>query len=152
MRSRLGLILCVFFVTGCSIPLVANLEKHPNHYVRANNLDKAFLYIYREGELTGSVRGLYIDVNGKRVGALNSGTYFVYATTPGETTISIENRLGQPPTRTFVAEAGKNYYVKGGIKMGLWDAQPYINLIVPEEGEGAVQQLVYATMREKDLR
>ncbi len=36
--------------------------------------------------------------------------------------------------------------------MGFWDAVPYINIVVKEEGEGAIRELVYATMKEKDLR
>ena len=152
MRQNLLLLICVFLITGCSVPLVASLEKHSNHYVRPDNLDKALIYVYREGELTGSLRGIYSDINGKRVGALNSGTYFVHEVNPGETIVSLEDRLSKAPKRTFNAEAGKTYYVKGGVKMGLWDAQPYINLVMAEEGQGAIQQLTYATMKAKDLK
>ena len=152
MADKLKLVLCLLLFTGCATSMVASLTKHGSHYVPTNNSDIGLIYIYRESEFTGSLRGVYIDANGKRIGALNSGTYFVYETTPGETVVSVENWLGKDISRTLQVEAGKSYYVKGGVKMGLWDAVPYINLIVAEEGAGAVQNLVYATMKEKDLR
>lgn len=36
--------------------------------------------------------------------------------------------------------------------MGFWDAVPFINFVANEEGEGAIKDLNYATMKEKDLR
>ncbi len=132
--------------------MVANLTKHESRYVHSNNQNVGLIYIYRESELIGSLRGVYVDVNGQRRGALNSGTYFVYEAAPGKVVVSVENWLGEDPSRIIHVEAGKSYYVKGGIKMGLWDAVPYINLVAAEEGEGAVQNLIYATMKAKDLK
>lgn len=148
----LSALVAAFLFTGCATPMVANLTKHKGHYQSSGNLNKALVYIYREGSFVGSLRGLYIDADGRRVGALNSGTYFVYEADPGTVTISIEDRLGENPSRTLNAEAGKRYYIKGGIKMGLWDADTVITSVTEEEGRGAVDQLVYATMKEKDLK
>jgi len=64
--------------------MVANLKKHNNHYIPTSDPDKGLLYIYRESEYMGCLRGLYINANGKRIGGLNSGTYFVYESGPGE--------------------------------------------------------------------
>ena len=127
-------------------------NQHESRYVPADNPNVGLIYFYRESEFVGTLRGIYIDVNGQRRGALNSGTYFVYEAVPGATIVSGENWLGEDPSRTIQVEAGKSYYVKGGIKIGLWDAVPYINLVANDEGGGAVQNLVYATMKEKDLR
>jgi len=65
--------------------------------------------------------------------------------------VSVEDWLGKNPFRKLDVEATKSYYLKAGIKMGLWDADPYINIVSNEEGQGAIQELTYATMREDDL-
>lgn len=152
MSSKILLFLGLFFLVGCATPMVASLDKHQSHYIPASNLNKGLICIYRESEFMGSLRGIYINADGKRIGALNSGTYFVYEADVGEIVISVENWLGKNPSRVIKVEAGKSYYLKAGIKMGGWDAVPYINIVAKEEGEGAIQELVYATMKEKDLR
>lgn len=150
MRNKLLLLLCLFLLTGCATPMVASLIKHTGHYIPTNNPNKGLIYIYRESSFIGCLRGIYINVNGKRAGALNSGTYFVYEADPGEVVVSVEDWLGKNPYRIINVEAGKTYYVKAGIKMGMWDADPFINYVAKEEGEGAVKELVYATMKEKN--
>ena len=147
----IGLALCVISVTGCATAMVANLTKHKEHYVPSGDPKAGIIYFYRESEFTGSLRTVYVNADGKRRGALNSGTYFAYETTPGEHAVTVENRLGEDPARIIQVEAGKSYYVKGGVKMGMWDAVPYINFVAREEGEGAIKSLNYATMKEKDL-
>lgn len=153
MIKKFFLLLSVLFLlTGCATPMVASLEKHKGHYAPILNPNKALIYIYRDSSYIGSLRGLYIDGDGKRIGALNSGTYFVYETDPGERVIAVENWLGKAPYRVINVESGKRYYVKAGITMGIWDAAPFINIVVDEEGEGAISSLVYATMKQKDLK
>ncbi|MBI5150901.1 MAG: DUF2846 domain-containing protein [Candidatus Omnitrophica bacterium] len=152
MTKKISLVLCLFLLCGCATAMVANLTKHREHYVPSGDSNFGLIYFYRESEFTGSLRTVYINVDGKRRGALNSGTYFVYETTPGEHVASVENWLGEDSSRTIHVETGKNYYIKGGVKMGLWDAVPFLNFVAREEGEGAIKDLNYATMKEKDLR
>lgn len=152
MAKKLGLVLCLFLLCGCATAMVANLTKHREHYASPGDPNFGLVYFYRESEFTGSLRTVYVDVDGKRRGALNSGTYFVFETTPGEHVASVENWLEEDSSRTIQVEAGKSYYIKGGIKMGLWDAVPYINFVDKQEGEGAIKDLNYATMKEKDLK
>ena len=152
MVKKMGLVLCLFLLCGCATAMVANLSKHREHYAPSGDPNLGLIYFYRESEFTGSLRTVYIDVDGKRAGALNSGTYFVYETVPGEHVASVENWLGEDSSRTIQIEAGKIYYIKGGIKMGFWDAVPFINFVAKEEGEGAIKDLNYATMKEKDLK
>ena len=119
MKNKfLLIILVLFLVAGCATPMVASLEKHKNHYLPILNPHKGLIYLYRESSYVGSLRGLYVDIDGKRSGALNSGTYFVYEADPGERVIVVENWLGKAPYRIVNVEAGKRYYVKAGIKAG----------------------------------
>ena len=151
MKEKIFLLVSVIFISGCATPMVASLEKHKNHYV-STDPNKGSVYIYRESGYVGCLRGIYITANNQRIGALNSGTYFVYESDPGEVKISAEDRLGKNPSRVINVEPKENYYLKAGINMGLWDADPYLNIVSREEGRGAVQELVYATMKEGDLR
>ena len=136
----------LFPLLGCSVPLPVQLNKHENHYSSDLNPNKGEVYTYREKEFQACMRGLYIKANGKRVGALNNGTYFVYLADPGKNTFSIENNLGDEPTRIFDIEAGKKYYLCGKIKMGFWDADPYLTIVNENEGKNAIMSLVYATV------
>ncbi len=104
MRNKLLLPLCLFLLAGCATPMVVSLTKQPGHYVPTNNPNKGLIYIYRESEFAGGLRGIYINVNGKRVGALNSGTYFVHEADPGEVVVSIEDWLGKNPFRDLLCK------------------------------------------------
>lgn len=133
-------------ISGCATPMVVGLRKGPQHYIPSGDPNKGLIYVYREGEYFGCLRGIYVTANGKRIGGLNSGTYFVYEADPGEVVISVENWMGKDPSRKINVEAGKKYYLKGCLKMGFWDTDPYIERVHDAEGEGAIQSLTYATL------
>ncbi|MDD4877275.1 MAG: DUF2846 domain-containing protein [Dehalococcoidales bacterium] len=136
----------LFNLCGCATPMMVGLKKGPTHYVPSGDPNKGFIYIYREAEYFGCVRGIYVTANGKRIGGLNSGSYFVYEADPGDIVISVENWLGENPSRKIHVEAGKKYYLKGYLRFGFVDASPYIEWVHEEEGEGAIGSLTYATL------
>lgn len=109
--------------------------------------NKGLIYVYRVWEYFGCVRGIYVTANGKRIGALNAGSYFVYEAAPGEIVISVENWIGKNPSRKINVEAGKKYYLRGSLKFGILDVEPYIEIANNAEGEVVVQTLTYATLR-----
>jgi len=136
----------ILFSIGCSVPMKLPLTEHVDHYQPTKNMKNGLVFIYREAEFSGSGRGIFIQANGVRVGGLNSGTYFVYESSPGEVTISAEDNLGAGPSRSFIIEASKKYYVRGSFKTGAWDAVPYIEIVPDIEGEQATKSLRYATL------
>ena len=133
-------------IAGCATPMVVALKKGPQQYVPSGDPNKGFIYVYREREGFGCLRGIYVTANGKRVGGVNSGTYFVYEADPGDTVISVENWLAQNPSRKIKVEAGKKYYLRGSLKFGIVDTEPHIEIVNDAEGEAAIQSLTYATM------
>jgi hypothetical protein len=111
--------------------------------------DKGLVYFYRESEFVGSARGIYISAGDTRIGALNSGTYFVYWAEPGKNVFSAENALDDNAVRTINIEPGKKYYLRGELKFGFWDVEPHLTIVHEAEGESAIDSLTYATLKEK---
>jgi hypothetical protein len=96
--------------------------------------NRALLYLYREGQITGAAGSNEIYINGKPTVDLKSGGYFVAAVDPGPVAISHRptypwtsfvlpiaaiiavDRALEPekkPKITFTAEANHVYYVEG---------------------------------------
>jgi hypothetical protein len=85
------------------------LNQHTEHYHETPDSSKGLVYIYREKEFLASGRGIYISINGQRVGGLNNGTYFVYESEPGDVIVSAENLLNKEESgkRQIAVESGK---------------------------------------------
>jgi hypothetical protein len=122
-----------------------SLREHDNRRLPFRGPNQALVYIYRESEHVGSWRGIYITANGERVGAVNSGTYFVYVAKTGKNVFCGENKLGDPTCRTLTIEDGKIYYIRGALKSGFWDAVPALTIMHEAEGSAATESLKYAT-------
>lgn len=139
-------VVLVFSICGCATPAILGLKKGSKQYVPSGDPNKSCIYMYREGNYVGCLRGIFVTANGKRIGGLNSGSYFVYETEPGEIRISVENWLGKNPAVNVNVEAGKKYYLRGSLRMDILDCAPYIERVYEEEGEEAVRSLTYATL------
>ena len=146
-RVRGGVVggLIVMLAVGCSVPLRLPLTKQT--YVPTNDPDKALVYIYRESGFAGSARGMYVTMDGTRIGGLNTGTYFVYEASPGPHMFAVEDRLGKNPGRALTIEPGRRYYLRADLKMGFWDAQPQLMIRHDAEGQAAIAELQYATLK-----
>lgn len=137
------------FVAGCATPMAVSVDKQASAPVKVDPR-KAQVYFMRDQAFVASLRGIFVTDNGKRIGGLNSGTYFLYQATPGTHVFSVEDWLaGQDPSRKMTVAAGRKYYLKGSLQMGFWDAQPRIEIVAPEEGEAAISELTYATLSTK---
>ena len=137
-----------FGLTACATPMSLTLHEHAGHYNEPFDSSKGYVFIYRERDFIGSARGIYISVNSQRIGGLNNGTYFVYASEPGEVMVCAENLLNEEESckRQISVESGRRYYIRGSLKSGFWDAVPHIEIVNELEGQQAVKPLTYATM------
>jgi hypothetical protein len=77
----------------------------------------ARLVCYREKKFAGSALHHTITMDGVEIGDLNNGTYFVIKATPGEHKMHGDEAKD---VFTFTVEAGKTYYFRTEIKIGLW--------------------------------
>jgi len=146
MKKLIWLLLISILVSGCATPMAIGLKKSERHYVPSGDPNKGAIFVYREKEFAGCVRGIYVTANGKRIGGLNNGTYFVYESDPGNVVISVEDWLGDDPSRTINIKPQQKYYLKGSLQFGFWDAAPHIEIVHEQEGEAAIQSLTYATL------
>ena len=150
MKKIVYLVICLtlfLVISGCATPMMVGLHKNSQGYIPSANPNKGLIYIYREKEDFGCLRGIYVTADGKRIGGLNSGSYFVYEADPGDVAISVENWLSDNPTRKIHVEAGKKYYLKGSLKLGILDASPHIEIVNDAEGEASIGSLTYATLK-----
>lgn len=146
LTHLLSLAFITLALSACATPMSVSMEKKENFKV-ASNPHKAQIFFYRDKAFVGSLRGLYVTIDGERVGGLNSGTYFVSEVSPGTHTFSVEDWLGDDPSRKLTVKAGEKRYLKGSIQMGAWDAQPKLEIMNAEEGSAAIESLTYATLK-----
>jgi hypothetical protein len=134
-------------LAGCAAPFSLSLKQHDT-YQPPSDGSKGYIYIYREKEFMASGRGIYISANGKRIGGLNNGTYFVYAADLGTIEIAAENSLDKADTvkRKIMVEAMRKYYIRGSFKSGFWDIKPHVEIIHESEGAQAIESLSYETL------
>jgi len=144
--ALIAVLICT--ITGCATPMMIGLKKESQRFIPSGDSDKGYIYVYRESSIFGCIRGIYVIANGKRIGGLNNGTYFVYEADPGEIFISVENWLGDNPSRKIYVETGKKYFLKGSLKFGSMDTTPYIERVNNEAGEKAIETLTYVTLAE----
>jgi len=133
-------------LSACSTPFGLPMTIHDRHFSSDLSPKLAAIYFYREQKFA-HIRGMYITANGKRIGAMNNGTYFVYLVSPGTYVFSIEDWLGDDPSRKINVKAGESYYIRGKFEIGVWDVQPRIMIANSTEGESVIRNLKYATLK-----
>ncbi|MGA1840411.1 MAG: DUF2846 domain-containing protein [bacterium] len=142
IKSTFLIVISLFL--GCAGTLrKAPLEKHDSHFILREYPKHGIVYFYKEKKGLGSI---YIKANGKRIGALNNGTYFVYLAEPGQNIFSVEDNLRESPSQTINIEPNRDYYFRGSIKRGFWDAVPYLERVGEILGRGTILGLTYATL------
>jgi len=143
------------WLTGCQIPPIPqfatpsklSLKEQEGHYIPQYQNEKGTLFFYWESGFYGILRGIYINVNGIRVGGLNRGTYFAYEADPGKVTVAAENWLYEVQTRTIKVETGERYYFRAILGFGIRGTDnPRIEMVSKSEGEPAIKKLEYATL------
>lgn len=147
-KSVIALSFISFIIlAGCAAPMSLSLKQHDS-YQTPPDRSKGYIFIYREKEFMASARGIYISANGKRIGGLNNGTYFVYAADSGTVEIAAENALDNADTvkRKIIVEALRKYYIRGSFKSGFWDVMPHVEIIHESEGAQAIESLSYETL------
>lgn len=106
---------------------------------------KGLVIVYRERHFTGGGVSYKVYDNGRRIGGLPNGAYFVYQATPGmhKFTASTEVTDEKP----LMVEAGKTYYVRGEVQMGVLIGRPHLIIVDKQEAEGAIKELHRVKMK-----
>jgi hypothetical protein len=106
-------------LTGCaSVPMDAPEADAALKTFSAPPANQAGLYIYRDSFAGQSLKKT-VTLDGKAIGETANRVYFHRLITPGSHTLGTESEFSDNVIN-LVAVAGKNYYVRQSIKMGVF--------------------------------
>jgi hypothetical protein len=141
-KSKLiPMVVCSILFTGCASVSMESPTK--NAQAKAFTLpptDKAGLYIYRDG-LFGAALKKDIWVNDECIGESASNVFF-YKELPGDKDYSVSTESEFSPNALMVhMEAGKNYFIRQFIKMGLFVGGAGLESVDTDTGKKAITEL-----------
>lgn len=94
------------------------------------------IIFYREHSYQGSANAIRVYMGNELLVRLRNNSYLEYEAAPGNYAFSI-NRPGQDPLN-FTVEAGQTYYIRFGLRMGMWNAIPEMLLVDPASAAPAL--------------
>lgn len=109
----------------------------------APSAGKAGLYVYRDS-FVGKALKKDVWIDGKCIGESAPDVFFYTEVPPGQHTLSTESEFS-PNDLAILVEAGKNYFYRQFIKMGLMVGGADLEAIPEEQGKAAVAKLQLAT-------
>ena len=126
-------------LTGCaSVPMESKEQDAISKTFSPPTAEKSALYIFRNSFVGQALKKL-VSVDGKPVGQSANQVYFYNEITPGNHTISTESEFSDNSV-TFQAEAGKNYFARQYIKLGVFIGGAGVEMVSEEEGKKEVLQ------------
>ena len=113
--KKIIFLLAVFILSGCANRGArfnpTNIEGAPK--------DMALVYFYRPSAFQGSAVSFDIIANSKKIGELDNGAYLKRLMKPDTYKIHSDS-MAIDRISTFEFEAGKTYFVRSFIEMGMW--------------------------------
>lgn len=117
MKRFVFLMVCVALLSGCASTQMLQPQQQPELVAKP---DKALLVILRDTYFGGGiVFWNYLD--DQFIGETMGNTYFVTDVEPGQHYVVVETENTCVADLTF--EAGKRYFLRQGIAMGMWRAR-----------------------------
>jgi len=111
---------------GCAkMPQRADYVKEAAPPTLTADADHGLIYFFREWAFGGGGMTYFVQEDTVNIGLLKAGSYFAHKATPGKHTYSGETE--SKDSVTLDIEAGKTYYVEGGIGMGFWAGVPKLS-------------------------
>jgi hypothetical protein len=117
MPRIFGILLCLFWAVGAQFP-TALADDDAAAKTFATDPEASNLYIYRKANVWGSSIPFQVFVDGNPIGALGNKKYRVIKVPPGQHVIYVLAYENQK-SLTIETTAGKNYYLKVSVKVGL---------------------------------
>ncbi len=137
-----GLVLAVAVLSsGCaSVPLSASADSAAAKAFPAPADGKAGIYVYRSS-FVGKALKKDVWIDGKCVGQSADKVFFYEQVDGGkEHTLSTESEFS-PNDLLLYAEAGKNYFIRQIIKMGVFVGGARLERVSDEEGKQEISEL-----------
>ena len=138
MKRFVMLMICGALLAGCATTQMLKPEQRPELVAKP---DKALLVIMRDTYFGGAiVFWNYLD--GQFIGETMGNTYFITDVDPGQHYVVVETENTCAADLTF--EAGKRYFLREGIAMGIWRARTSgFSPVGAEEAMKSAKDLTY---------
>lgn len=118
----------------CCSALFAQDTIAPAIVKAATDIPYAMLYVYRPRNMTGSLINYNLHMGDTVICRVkNNSKFAIKLTKMGPTEIWAENE--QKIVFKINVKPGRNYYIKCGIKMGVFSGRPEMNMVPEEVGE-----------------
>lgn len=131
-------------MTGCaSVPMESADADVALKTFAAPPADHAGLYIYRDS-FAGQGLKKTVTLDGKTIGETANRVYFYKLISPGSHKIGTESEFSDNVI-DLVAVAGKNYYVRQSIKMGVFVGGAKLTVVPENLGQAHLQKCSLAT-------
>ena len=142
MKNKILALGLVLLMTGCaSVSMTDMAASHAAKEFKTPSEGKAGLYVYRSNTAFGAGLKKDIWVDGHCLGESARGVFFFTEVDGNQThTIATESEFS-PNLLTIHTEAGKNYFVRQYIKMGVFVAGAQLEQVHEQAGKQAVYQL-----------
>ena len=124
--SLKSLIVALILLNGCVATGMKFVISEP-----APN-DKGLIYFYRPNIHAGSLVKIKLVDNGKQILRIQNGQFIKYIAEPGMHKFHTDTAAIDKPIE-FNVEAGKTYYVRTGMRLGMWVGTWYLSRVF--EGE-----------------
>jgi len=135
--ALIALVVCLAVLSGCaSVPMATKEQDTAGKTFAQPPTDKAGLYVFRDSFFGAALRKA-VSIDGSVIGTTAKNTYFYKVIDPGSHTLSTESEFGDNSI-DFDADAGKNYYARQYIKMGVFVGGSGIEMVSEEEGKKGV--------------
>ena len=139
-KRHLVIIICAAaLVIGCAtVPLAsADLDAAAKTFTPPEG--KANIYVARGMGYVGGAASFQIVVDGRMLGNIAPGTFYVVTCDPGSRTVAAMCQWNTAKANVDV-EAGKNYFFDAGWHMGLITGQAAVSQVGEDDGKKLVQQ------------
>lgn len=150
--ASLILLFAMLLLTGCAsllrptVPLAA-AEADQKAKLFEPDINKASVYIFREGSGAGVVATFPITVDGYQAGRMISGTYFLFKLAPGEHDIWVQGAKGHESIKVAFpvnVSAGEIYFIEQTFQL---THSPQLTFVDKERGMEVVRK---CELMEKD--
>ncbi|MEK2611445.1 DUF2846 domain-containing protein [Pseudomonas shirazensis] len=136
--------LCLAILTGCaSVPMESPEADAALKTFAAPPADQAGLYIYRDS-FAGQGLKKTVTLDGKKIGETANRVYFHQLITPGLHKLGTESEFSDNVI-DLMAVAGKNYYVRQSIKVGVFVGGAKLAVVPEDVGQAHLQKCTLAT-------
>jgi Protein of unknown function (DUF2846) len=106
---------------------------------------KGLVIFYRERRFVGGGVSYKVFDNGTRIGGLPNGAYFVYQAKPGAHKFTASTETTEQ--HVITVEAGKTYYIRGEVGMGIMVGRPHLVIADAKEAVEAIKNLHRVKMK-----